>query len=107
MGLFKSTKKTIQYIIIIYAVLYLMFLISDDFAEGNIIYLLFVLFIVGFWISWYNKIIAGIIFLLWYIGVFIYEVFFVEKDGGLGLVLGIPLVIIGIDFITNGMKKKS
>ncbi len=88
MKLLKSTKP-IQYITLVYAVLYMLFILSGDFAgaypslniEGIGVYLLFVLFVVGFSISWYNKITTGIIFLLWYIGMLILEIFIVEKDG--------------------------
>jgi len=113
MKLLKSTKP-IQYITLVYAVLYVMFILSGDFGgaypslntEGIGVYLLFVLFVVGFSISWHNKIITGIIFLLWYIGMLILEFFIVEKDGGFGIISGIPLLVLGIFFIVSGNKSK-
>ena len=113
MKLLKSTIP-IQYITLVYAVLYVMFILSGDFGgaypslntEGIGVYLLFVLFVVGFSISWHNKIITGIIFLLWYIGMLILELFIVEKDGGFGIISGIPLLVLGIFFIKSGNKSK-
>ena len=113
MKLLKSTEP-IQYITLVYAVLYVMFILSGDFGgaypslntEGISVYLLFVLFVVGFSISWHNKIITGIIFLLWYIGMLILELFIVEKDGGFGIISGIPLLVLGIFFIVSGNKSK-
>jgi len=113
MKLLKSTEP-IQYITLVYAVLYVMFILSGDFGgaypslntEGIGVYLLFVLFVVGFSISWHNKLITGIIFLLWYIGMLILELFIVEKDGGFGIISGIPLLVLGIFFIVSGNKSK-
>ena len=113
MNLLKSTKP-IQYITLAYAVLYVLFICSGDFpgsypslnSEGIIVYLLFVLFILGFSISWHNKKITGIIFLLWYIGMLAFELLIVEKDGGFGIVFGIPVLIFGIFYITSGNKSK-
>ncbi len=113
MKLIKSTKP-IQYLTLVYAILYILFLFTGDFpgaypslkTEGIIVYLLFVLFIIGFLISWNNKITTGIIFLMWYIGMLTFELFIVEKDGGFGIITGIPLLVLGIFFIRSGYKSK-
>ncbi len=113
MKLLKSVKP-IQYLTLIYAVLYILFLFSGSFpgsypllnTEGMIVYLLFVLFIIGFSISWYDKITAGTIFLLWYICMLSFELFIVEKDGGFGIISGLPLLVLGILFIKSGYKVK-
>lgn len=112
MKLLKSTKP-IQYLTLGYAALYILFIIGSiiegDYsplnAEGIGVYLLFVLFIVGFSISWYNGIITGILFLLWNIGMWVVELFFVEKDGGFGIISGIPLIVLGVFFILKGIEK--
>ncbi len=109
----KSTKP-IHYFTIAYAVLYILFIISGSFngaypdlnSEGIFVYLLFILFLVGFAISWSNKILTGVIFLIWYGGMLILELLVVEKDGGFGIISGIPLLILGIFFIINGFKSK-
>ena len=109
-----TVTKPIQYITLVYAVLYILFILSGDFggaypllnAEGIGVYLLFVLFIVGFSISWHYKIVTGTIFLLWYTGMLILELVIVEKDGGFGIISGIPVVVLGIFFIKSGYKSK-
>lgn len=112
MNLLSSTRP-IQYITLAYAVLYILFILSGDFggafpslkAEGIIVYLLFVLFMVGFSLSWSYKIITGILFLIWNVGMWIVELFFVEKDGGFGIISGIPLIVLGVFFILKGIEK--
>jgi len=112
MKLLKKTT-TIQYITLVYAVLYVLFIFSSNWgesyttlsAEDMIVYSLFVLFIIGFLLSWYNKIITGILFLLWNVGMWIVELFFVEKDGGFGIISGIPLIVLGVFFILEGIEK--
>jgi len=98
----------------VYAILYLLFILSSDFGgawpslntEGIVVYSLFLLFILGFSLSWNNMIITGVIFLLWNVGMWILELFIVEKGGGLGIVMGIPLLILGVLFIVIGYKNR-
>lgn len=111
MNLLKTTKP-IQYITLAYAILYVLFILSGDFggaypslnAESIGVYLLFILFIVGFSLSWYNGIITGILFLLWNVGMWFVELFLVEKDGGFGIISGIPLIVLGVFFILKGIE---
>ena len=113
MKLLKSTKL-IQYITLAYAVLYVLFILSGDFggaypslnAEGIGVYLLFVLFIIGLSVSWYNMIITGTIFLLWNMGMWFLELYIVEKDGGFGIISGLPLLVLGVLFISIGYKSR-
>ena len=113
MNLLKSTKP-IQFITFVYAVLYALFILSVVFegsypvmnAEGIGVYSLFILFIIGFSISWYNKIMTGVIFLIWNIGMWILELFIVKHDGGLGIISGVPLLYLGVLFILNGYKTR-
>ena len=111
MNLLKTTKP-IQYITLVYAILYALFILSGDFggaypslnAEGIGVYLLFVLFIVGFSLSWNNAIITGILFLLWNVGMWAVELFLVEKGGGFGIISGVPLIVLGVLFILKGIE---
>lgn len=108
-----KTTSTIQYITLAYAVLYALFIFSSNWEESNttlsaedmIVYSFLVLFIIGFSLSWYNKIITGILFLLWNGGMWIVELFFVEKDGGFGIISGVPLIVLGVFFILEGLEK--
>jgi hypothetical protein len=113
MKFLKSTKP-IQYITFLYGILYLLFVVSGDFSgsypslstEGVGVYILFVVFVIGFLFSWRNAMTTGMIFIFWYIGMLILELFIVEKDGGFGIVSGIPVLILGIFFIKSGYKSK-
>ncbi len=75
-------------------------------AEGIGLCLLFVLFIVGFSLSWYNKIITGIIFLLWNIGIWIITLYIVTEEFGFGIISGVPLLVLGVFFIISEYKTK-
>jgi hypothetical protein len=98
----------------VYAILYLLFILSGDFGgawpslntEGIIVYSLFLLFIIGFSLSWRHMIITGVLFLLWNAGMWILELFIVEKGGGFGIISGIPLLVLGVLFITAGYRNR-
>lgn len=108
-----KTTTTIQYITLAYAVLYVLFILNLNWGESYtalnnedlMVYSFFVLFIIGFSLSWYNKIITGILFLLWNGGMWIVELYFGEKDGGFGIISGIPLIVLGVFFILEGIEK--
>ncbi len=115
MDLLKSLKETtvIQYLTLGYSVFYILFIlaVSSDVdltalkVEEIGVLLLFILFIVGVLLSWYNSLITGVIFLIWNVGMWIVELFFVEKDGGFGIISGIPLIVLGVFFILQGIEK--
>ncbi len=89
-----------------------MFIISGDFggsypslnAEGIGVYSLFILFIIGFSLSWSYKIITGVIFFIWNVGMWIVELFLVERAGGFGIISGVPLLILGVLYIVDDYK---
>lgn len=112
----KKIKSTIliQKLSLLYLVLYLLLIISGNFegsypnlnVEGIIVYSLFVLFIIGLLISWFNKIITGIIFILWNIGMWTLTLFIVENPNGFGIAIGIPLLVLGVFFLLKGIEEK-
>jgi len=95
----------------IYGVLYLILVISRFFEgpydlEEIIAYLAFIIFLVGYYYSWRNELIAGIIFIFWW-GIMCYlGIFIAETDRGVGVVIGFPMFIIGILFIISWYRKK-
>ena len=107
-----TLKVRLQIFTGLYAALYILFIISfaGDYpqlnAEGIGLYLLFILFIVGFSFSWYNKIFTGLIFLLWNIGMWIIELYIVPEDAGFGIISGVPLLVLGVFFIISEYKTK-
>lgn len=89
----------------LYAILILSFLLFEnpDFTslnlEGIIVTLAIIVFFIGYYFSWKNELIGGIIFIfwwgiMWYLGLFV-----AERDKGAGVVMGVPMFIIGILFI--------
>jgi hypothetical protein len=66
--------------------------------EQIFVKLLFLLFLVGCFVAWKNERIAGIIFILWWVAMWAVELFIVGADGGMGIVMGLPLFLLGILF---------
>ena len=92
------------------ALLYLFFLIGEgvplikasSFADISV-YLLFLLFGLGYYFLWKNELISGIILLTWYALEWIL-VFWVWVDGGLTLVLGLPIGLLAIISLIYGLN---
>ena len=99
----------------IYAILYIMigwddFLSTNAPNSWNIEYsalkILFALFVIGYVISWKNELAAGVIFILWFLGMCYENFFLCTSDCGAGIAMGIPLLILSIFFIVYGIRKK-
>lgn len=99
----------------IYLLLYLLFAV-DEFLpfnetgawnlENSILKVMFVIFIIGFSISWKYELASGIVFLFWF-ALMCYQAFFIcSGDCDDGIVMGFPLFILGILFIVFGLKKR-
>ena len=98
----------------IFALLYLIAAIDDYLPlnapnswnmENLALKILFIIFIVGFSISWKYEIAAGIIFIIWIIGMCYENLFLCTSDCGVGIAMGIPLLILSIFFIVYGRRK--
>jgi hypothetical protein len=99
----------------IYAILYIL-IGWDDFlsinapnswsVEYSALKILFVIFVIGYVISWKNELAAGVIFILWFLGMCYENFFLCTSDCGAGIAMGIPLLILSIFFIVYGIKKK-
>lgn len=66
--------------------------------EQIFVKLLFLLFLVGYFAAWKNERTAGIIFVLWWAAVWAVELFVMGPDGGMGIVMGLPIFLLGILF---------
>jgi hypothetical protein len=99
----------------IYALLYIM-IGWDDFLsinapnswniEYSALKILFAIFVIGYVISWKNELAAGVIFILWILGMCYENFFLCTSDCGAGIAMGIPLLILSIFFIVYGIRKK-
>jgi hypothetical protein len=76
----------------------------------NIIFkLLFVVVLVGYLISWRREGMGGLIFVLWWVAVWCYGKFIIAPLYGSGtdaMVMGSPVLILGILFIVSWYNKK-
>lgn len=120
----KLFPSTLHLLTSIYGLLYLMFVIASFFpstiglvSESNnpydlenlIVKLLFVVFLVGYFISWKREGVAGLIFVLWWVAMWCYGKFIVAPlhgHGTEGIEMGFPLLILGILFIVSWYNKK-
>ena len=93
----------------LYGILYLAFILSGSYgasgSEPIVVRLLFVLFLVGYLVTWKNEGLGGLIFVLWWVGMWYLGLFIVEHDRGAGVVMGLPLFILGILFIVSWYRK--
>ena len=99
----KNTFRNILRILgTISVILYILFLIGEgiplfrptSFADISV-YLLFLVFLLGYYFLWKNELMSGIILIAMY-GLQWLLVFTVWVDGGLTLIIGFPILIIGI-----------
>ena len=109
-------KTVLQLLITTYTILYFLIIIDDitgtleiDFLSSNGIFLisLSLFYLVGFILSWKKELIAGIILILWYLGVFyIFKTNFIIGDSGPWIAAGIVVLIQGIFYINYWFKIK-
>jgi ABC-type sulfate transport system permease subunit len=95
----------------IFAFLYLIFIIDNFISEphnleSTVVKLAFIIFLIGYYYSWKNEMIAGIVFIfwwgiMWYLGLLI-----AEHDKGASIVMGLPMFIIGIIFIVSRYRRR-
>ena len=113
----KSKNKslwTLRILLSLYAILYVI-LGSSDFLsiyapdswsiEYSALKILFVMFLIGYIISWMNELASGVIFILWFLGMCYENLFLCTRDCGDGIAMGIPLLILGILLIINSRRK--
>ncbi len=124
MGLFRASG--IQITTGIYGLLYLAFVVlacipatRDLIISGDrkppdsiglevvLTVLAFLIFIVGFTVSWWSELIAGIVLLFWFI-VLLWMAHWSGVHGGYdgGGALGIPGLILGISFMVSWLNKR-
>lgn len=107
----KKRSKVLLTVTTLFGILYLIFIIDYFISEPQnfesiIINLAFIIFLVGYYYSWRNDMIAGIIFIIWWGIMWYLGLFIAEHDRGAGVVMGVPLFIIGILFIISWYRKR-
>ncbi len=112
----KRKFSVLQIILTIYGLLYLLFIIAslnpiDNYEPYNleniIVNLAFVLFLIGYYVVWKSERTAGIIFVIWWVVMWCLALFIAKTDRGSGVVMGLPLFILGVLFIISWYRKKA
>jgi len=120
----KLFTSTLHLLASIYALLYLIVVVAGFFPltiglvsesenpydlENLVVKLLFLLFLLGYFMSWKHEAIAGLIFILWWIAVWFEGKFIVmplHGHGIEGIGMGFPVLLLAILFIVSWFKKK-
>jgi ABC-type multidrug transport system permease subunit len=108
----KKHSTVLLTITTIIGILYLIFIIEDFILEprnleSTSVKLAFFLFLFGYYYSWKNELLAGIIFIFWWAIMWIIGLFIVEHDRGAGVILGLPVFILGILFVLKWFKREN
>ena len=107
-------SKTLRVLTSIYALLYVALIVSAIFDEGFrkqgadtlVVFIPLVIFLVGYVVIWKNEIYGGLIFILWWIGMWYVGFILSETDKGVAVVMGFPLFVLAILFIVSGYKNR-
>ncbi len=110
----QQLKFILRVLLINYAVLYSIVVLSELFAGEGVNFfsfpfiifpLLLLIFVVGFLLSWKREIIAGYIFLVW-CAILIFGTFAYSEIMRLGpwIVFGIPILLQGVFYLENHKK---
>ena len=108
----RKRLKTLLVISTIYGVLYLIAFGPDLAYSGlSIPSMLFLFFLVGYLLIWKHEGIGGAVFILWYVGWWILRPILIDSEYRdafyLGVILGIPLLIIGILFVVRWYRGRA
>ena len=113
----RKTLGSLDRLTFAYASLYLFFIGADiivsvsekenyPLAPGDIaVYVMFTIFLTGIMWTLYSKVVAGILLLIWNIGLWTIEGLCTVNVGGLGIIAAIPLLLIGVMYIVEGYEE--
>jgi len=109
-NLFRNILRILGTIALLFYLLFLIFegippFRATSFADISV-YLLFLIFLSGYYFLWKNELLSGILLIGWY-GLQWLLVFTVWVDGGITLIIGLPIALIGIVELIFARKKKN
>jgi hypothetical protein len=107
----QSRSRILLALTSLYGLLYLIFIVSGNYAvdgsEPTVVKLLFALFLVGYVVTWRNERLGGVVFVVWWIGMWYLGLFIAQHDRGAGVVMGVPLVVLAILLIRSSYGKRN
>jgi hypothetical protein len=108
----KKGSRVLLTLTTVCGILYLVLVISSFFEGAHdagmiIVYVVFPIFLIGYYYSRRNELFAGIVFILWWGIMWYLGLFVAEQDRGAGIVMGVPLFILGVLFIVSWYRKKA
>lgn len=107
----KDRSKVLLILTSLYGILYLLFMASESYgtsgSEPLVVKLLFVVFLVGYFILWKNEGLGGLVFVIWWLGMWYLGIFVAEHDRGAGVAMGLPLFILAVLFIIAWYRKRA
>lgn len=103
-------SKVLLVLTSIYGLLYLVFILGGGYgtagSEPVVVKLLFLLFLVGYAVVWLDERVGGAVFVLWWAGMWYLGLFVARTDRGAGVVMGVPLFVLGIIFIVSWYRRR-
>ena len=94
----------------VFGILYVLFVASGSYGmtgpEPFVVWLLFLLFLVGYAVVWRDERIGGMVFIMWWAGMWYLGLFVAQEDRGAGAVIGFPLFVLGVLFVISGYRKR-
>ena len=107
----QSRSRILLALTSLYGLLYLIFIVSGNYgvdgSEPTVVKLLFALFLVGYVVTWKNERLGGVVFVVWWIGMWYLGLFIAQHDRGAGVVMGVPLVVLAILLIRSSYGKRN
>ena len=108
----KLFRNILRGLSLVAVILYILFLVFEgvpldptgSFADLSV-YLLFLVFLLGCLFLWKDEFVSGLILIAWY-GIQWCLVLWVWVDGGMTLILGLPIAILGVLALIYGIAKK-
>jgi hypothetical protein len=94
-----------------YALLYVLFIVSGSYGQSGsepaVVRWLFVLFLVGYALVWIHEGVGGALFVLWWLGMWYLGLCVAQQDRGASVVMGVPLVVLGILFMVAWWRRRA
>lgn len=106
----RSRSRVLLALTTVYGALYVLFMATNQYgssgAEPTVVKFLFAVFLVGYVLVWIHEALGGIVFVLWWFGMWYLALFVAQEDPGNGVSMGVPLLVLGVLFIVGWYKRR-